>query len=86
MIFDVKMDLTQKARQVANSHDSEVPTELTYSTIVPSDSVRLAFLLAALNGLDVLAGDVQYAFINAESKENIYIKEAGSEFSPGFIG
>jgi Reverse transcriptase (RNA-dependent DNA polymerase) len=48
--------------------------------------VRLAFLLAALNGLEVLAGDVQNAYINADSKENLYIKEAGPEFGPGFIG
>jgi Reverse transcriptase (RNA-dependent DNA polymerase) len=48
--------------------------------------VRLAFLLAALNGLEVLAEDVQNAYINAKSKENLYIKEAGPEFGPGFIG
>jgi hypothetical protein len=51
MIFDVKMDLTRKARLVANRHETEVPTESTYSTVVTRDSVRLAFLLAALNGL-----------------------------------
>jgi hypothetical protein len=85
MIFDVKMDLTQKARLVANSHETEVPTESTNSTIVTQDSVRLVFLLAALNGLEVLAGDVQNAYINADSKENLYIKEAGPEFGPGFI-
>jgi Reverse transcriptase (RNA-dependent DNA polymerase) len=86
MIFDVKMDLTRKARLVANGHETEVPTESTYSTVVTRDSVRLAFLLAALNGLDVLAGDVQNAYINAESKENLYIQEAGPECGPGFIG
>jgi Reverse transcriptase (RNA-dependent DNA polymerase) len=84
MIFDVKMDLTRKARLVANGHETEVPTESTYSTVVARDSVRLAFLLAALNGLDVLAGDIQNAYINADSKENLYIKEAGPEFGPWF--
>jgi hypothetical protein len=44
MIFDVKMDLTRKARLVANGHETEVPTESTYSTVVTRDSVRLAFL------------------------------------------
>jgi hypothetical protein len=44
---------------------------VAYSTLVTRDSVRLAFLLAALNGLDVLAGDVQNAYINADSKENL---------------
>jgi hypothetical protein len=61
MMFDVKMDLTRKARLVANGHETEVPTESTYSTVVTRDSVRLAFLLAALNGLDVLAWRLQYS-------------------------
>jgi hypothetical protein len=56
MIFDVKMDLTRKARLVANGHETEVPTESMYSTIVTRDSIRLVFMLAALNGLDVLSG------------------------------
>jgi Reverse transcriptase (RNA-dependent DNA polymerase) len=86
MIFDVKMDLMQKAWLVANSHETEVPTESTNSTIVTQDSVRLAFLLAALNGLEVLAGEVQNAYINADLKENLYIIEAGPKFGPGFIG
>jgi hypothetical protein len=46
--------------------------------------VHIAFLIVALNGLDVLAGDVQNAYINAESKETLYIEEAGPEFSPRF--
>jgi hypothetical protein len=54
MIFDVKMDLTWKARLVANSHETEVPTESTYSTVVTRDSVRLAFLLAALKDISML--------------------------------
>jgi Reverse transcriptase (RNA-dependent DNA polymerase) len=86
MIFDFKMDLTRKARLVANGHETEVPSESTSSTVVTRDSVRIAFLLAALNGLDVLSGDVQNAYINADSKENLYIEKAGPEFGPGFIG
>jgi hypothetical protein len=43
-------------------------------------------MLAALNGLDVLSGDVQNVYINEESEENLYIKEAGPEFGPGFMG
>jgi hypothetical protein len=82
MILDVKMDLTQKACLVANGHEMEVPTESTYSTIVTRDSVLIAFMLAALNGLDVLSGNVKNVYINAESKEKLHIAEAG----PGFMG
>ena len=71
MIFDVKMDLTRKARLVAGGHQTDVPSESTYSSVVSRDSVRIAFTLAALNDLDVLAADVQNAYLNAPTKERV---------------
>ena len=59
MIFDVKMDLTRKARFVAGGHQTDPPKESTYSSVVSRDSIRIAFTLAALNDLDVLSADVQ---------------------------
>ena len=44
----------------------EKPKENTYSSVPSRNSVRLFFLLAALNGLDVLTGDVQNAYLSAE--------------------
>jgi hypothetical protein len=79
MIFDVKMDLTRKARLVAGGHQTEVPTESTYSSVVSRDSVRIAFTLAALNDLEVLSADVQNAYLNAPTKEKVY-SIAGPEF------
>ena len=58
MIFDVKMDFTRKARFVAGGHLTDAPSSVTYSSIVSRDSVRIAFLVAALNGLDVMACDI----------------------------
>jgi len=86
MVFDIKMDLSRKARLVGNGNETDEPEELTYSSVVSRDSVRLAFTLAAFNGLDVLSGDVQNAYINAESKERLYVEVAGPEFGPGFQG
>ena len=43
------------------------------------DSVRLAFLAAALNDLDVLAADIQNAYLTAPTKEKVYAI-AGPEF------
>lgn len=51
MVFDVKMDLTRKARFVAGGHWTDPPSQLTYSTVVSLDSIRIAFLIAALNDL-----------------------------------
>jgi Reverse transcriptase (RNA-dependent DNA polymerase) len=72
MIFDVKMDLTRKARFVAGGHMTDPPKDSTYSSVVSRDSIRLALLIAALNDLDVLACDVQGAYLNAMTKEKIW--------------
>jgi hypothetical protein len=63
MIFDVKMDLTRKARFVAGGHTTETPTSITYSSVVSHDSVRITFLSAALNDLDMMACDVSNAYL-----------------------
>jgi len=49
MIFDIKMDFTRKARLVAGGHMTETPTASTYSSVVTHDSVRIIFLISALN-------------------------------------
>ena len=78
MIFDVKMDFTRKARFVAGGHTTDTPCSITYSSVVSRDSVRLAFLIAGLNDLDVLAGDVTNAYLNAKCREKIWF-EGGIE-------
>ena len=85
MIFDVKIDLTRKARLVAGGHQTDPPKDSTYSSVVSRDSVRIAFLLAALNDLDILAADVQNAYLNAETKEKVYTV-AGMEFGANKVG
>jgi hypothetical protein len=79
MIFEIKMDLTRKARFVAGGHMTEPPASITYSSVVSHDSVRLAFLLAALNGLDIVACDIGIAYLNAPCREKIWFV-AGPEF------
>jgi hypothetical protein len=70
-VFDVKMDLTRKSRFVAGGHMTTTPVQ-TYSSVVSRDSVRLAFLIAALNSLDLQACDVGNAYLNAECREKIW--------------
>ena len=75
MIFDVKMsDLSRKARFVAGGHTTEAPASITYSSVVSRDSVRIAFLIAALNDLDIQACDVSNAYLNAPCRERIWLK------------
>ena len=79
MIFDVKMDLTRKARFVAGRHKLEPPASIMYSSVVSRDSVRIAFMLAALNHLDIWACDIGNAYLNAPCREKVWFV-AGPEF------
>ena len=79
MIFDVKMDFTQKARFVSGGHMTEAPVSLTYSSMVSCESIRIAFMVAALNDLDVLIADIGNAYLNADCHEKVYTI-AGPEF------
>jgi Reverse transcriptase (RNA-dependent DNA polymerase) len=80
MIFDVKMDnLARKARFVAGGHMTDTPASIMYSSVVSRDSVRIALLLAALNGLDVWVADVGNAYLNAPCRKKIWTI-AGPEF------
>jgi hypothetical protein len=72
------MDFTCKARFVAGGHTTDTPASINYSSVVSRDSVRLAFLIAGLNDLDVLVGDVTNAYLNALCREKIWF-EGGAE-------
>ena len=83
MVFDVKMDLTRKARLVAGGHLTDAPSSLTYSSVVSRDSIRIAFLLASLNNLKVLACDIGNAYLNAPCREKIWFlggPDVGTEY------
>ena len=69
--FDVKMDLTRKARYVAGGHLTDPPSSMIYASVVGRETVRIAFLITSLNHLKILAGDIQNAYLNAHTKEKI---------------
>ena len=74
MIFNVKMGekFRRKARFVASRHTTETPMSLTYSSVLSRDSVRIILLTAALNGLQVMACDIQNAYLTANCHEKIW--------------
>ena len=72
MIFDVKNFFTRKARFVAWGHLTDAPSSVTYSSVVSHDSVRIAFLVAALNGLDVMACDIGNAYLSAPCRKKVW--------------
>jgi hypothetical protein len=86
MKFDIKMDLRRKVHLVAG--DGHVTRDIegdNYSGVVKMDSVRLTFLLADLNKMDLLMADVSNAYLNAYTNEKIYTK-CGPEFGINFQG
>jgi hypothetical protein len=85
MIFDVKSTLTHKARRVVGGHLTGPPKDAVFSSVVTRDSVYITFTIAALNDLDVLAGDVQNTYLNAPTKEKCWCI-AGPEFGPDRCG
>jgi hypothetical protein len=69
----VKMESFQrKARFVAGGHMTETPAVATDASVVSYESVHIALTLAALNNLQVLAGDVQNAYLTAPVIEKIW--------------
>ena len=59
------MDFTRKVRFVVGVHINDTPTSLTYSSVVSRQSRKIAFLIAALNDLDIIACDIGNDYLNA---------------------
>ena len=85
LVFDVKMDFSRKARWVLDGHRSADPIGSTYAGVVSRDSVRIALTYAALNDIDVVAADIQNAYLQAPSSQKYYII-CGAEFGLENIG
>ena len=79
IVYDVKHDGRHKARLVAGGHLTDTPVESVYSSVVSLKGLRLVIFLAELNGLEVWATDVGNAYLEAHTKEKVYVI-AGPEF------
>ena len=62
----------QKERMVAGGHVTDVPSRITYSSVVSRDSVQILFMIAALNDLKVLGCDIQNAYLTAPTEKKIW--------------
>jgi hypothetical protein len=78
-VYAVKHDGRHKARAVAGGHLTDTPTESTYSGVVSLRGVRLVVFLAELNELDIWQTDVGNAYLEAYTKEKVFVV-AGPEF------
>jgi len=48
------------------------PIQLTYSSVVNRDSIRIAFLVAMLNDINILAADIGNTYLQAPAQEKVY--------------
>ena len=85
MVLGVKMVFTRKARWVLDGHRSADPIGSTYAGVVSRDSVRIALTYASLNDIDVLAADIQNAYLQAPSSQKYYVV-CGEEFGLENVG
>ena len=82
------VNFRRKARFIAGGHTTDVPRTLTYASVVSRDSVRIALTMAALNGMKVMACDIQNAYSTSNCREKIWTRagpEFGSEAATIFI-
>ena len=56
----------------ANGSKTDVPKSLSYLSVLSCESVRIAFLLASLNDVEVLACDISGAYLNAPVGEKVW--------------
>jgi hypothetical protein len=79
LVYDCKHDGRHKARMVADGHLTDVPLDSICSGVVLLHGLRTLVFLAKLNGLDTWATNIGNAYLEAETKERLYII-AGAEF------
>ena len=80
IVFGVKFDGRRKARLVAGGHRTpSVSHEEVYSGVVGMDTIRMAFVLASLNELEVCTADISTAFLYGKTREKVYVI-SGKEF------
>jgi hypothetical protein len=85
MVFDVKHDGRHKSRMVAGGHLTDAPVESVYSGVVSLRSLRMVVFLAELNGLELWGADIGNAYLEAKTKEKVFIV-AGIEFGEELEG
>ena len=65
IIFDVKQDGRRKARLVAGGHLTGPNMDTYYSSVVSLRSMRMVIFLSELNDLELCAGDIGNAYLEA---------------------
>ena len=83
MIFDVNMgeSFRRKTPMAAGGHNTTTPSPLTYSSVVSRERIRIDLTIYALNGLKVLACNIQNEYLTEKRWEKIW-NVTGPFFGP----
>ena len=73
MIYAVKHDLRHKARLVAGGHLTDPTEDNNYSGVVSLRSLRILITVAELNGMTTKVADVGNAYLEAYTREKVYV-------------
>ena len=66
---------------VTGGHMTNTPPTITYASVVSSETVRIALMMAALHDLSVKPADIMNSYIKEPYGEKVYII-LGPEFGP----
>ena len=74
MIFNIKLgnNFRRNARLVGGGNMTTAPPSITLLSVVSRDSVRIALTITELNNLDIMAYDIQNAYLTSLFRENIW--------------
>ena len=56
---------------MAGGHLTNTPSSISYASVVSQESVIIYFLVAALNDLDILAGDIHNVYLITETRDKL---------------
>jgi hypothetical protein len=79
MIYNVKHDGRHKSRLVSGGYLTDISNDSVYSSVVSLRGIRLVTFLSELNSLELWGTDIGNAYLEATTKERVYIV-GGSEF------
>jgi Reverse transcriptase (RNA-dependent DNA polymerase) len=80
VVCDIKYDGRHKSRLVAGGHLAEPNIDSVYSGLVSLRGIRLVTFLSQLNKMELWGTDIGNAYLEATTKEKVYIL-GGPEFA-----
>ena len=72
LILDIKINFQRKTQMVARGDQTAPPSLVTYLSVILRECVRIKFLVAALNDLDITIFNIGNAYLMAPAAENLY--------------